>query len=179
MGKKNPGDKGCVVFGLYDGEEQNKSSACLECKKANKKLFNACIKSGIKFMGNNVATLDEFQVIKPKEINKAYKRMKKHMGPEQEKPQMNKDLEICINPPTTDKKQVVRGGQTVGILVTAKKLLSEGKSYKEVLGTLIGIYMAVLRDPKRAKHNAQSTIFNALKRLDLKKANNELGYEKA
>jgi hypothetical protein len=184
--KKNPGDESCVAFGLYNGTNQNATSACLECKKLNKKLFNACIKSGKEFMGVNVAVgRGDKTFTTTKAINntlkiKPRKERTKKMVPEQDKSKTDKDSDTYswVSPPITKKKQVVRSGQTVGVLETAKKLLTEGKSYNEALGTLIGIYMAVLRDPKRSKHNAQSTVFNALKRLGLKKADNEKGYEK-
>jgi len=81
-------------------------------------------------------------------------------------------------PVAKKKRTVVRNDQTVGILDRAKSMLSSGTPYGTVFETLITTYIEIGREPRRAKHNAQSTMFNAMKRLGLKRADNEVGYIK-
>jgi hypothetical protein len=187
--KHKPGDESCVFFGATSHESAIGTPPCQECKKKAIKVYNSCVSLGNELLRTSVGvdkngktftkigSLNEFSLIKPLAIKKVTERGKKHVETEQPKSEIDKSLE-AVTPPKTEKKTVVRDGQAIGVLETAKKLLTDGKSYKEVLGTLIGIYMNVSREPKKAKHNAQSTMFNAMKRLGLKKANNDLGYEK-
>ncbi len=59
-----------------------------------------------------------------------------------------------------------------GILKAAKDMLSLNKPTKEIFETLIGLYIKAGKDPKHAKHNAQSTLFNARKKLGVKPNDN-------
>lgn len=182
--KKDSGNPKCVVFGCYNGDDQNTSTICQDCKKKNEKLFNACIKAGIELLSMSVTVDDSGKTIFKKGGLDSPFKIKPRGDVKKMKPE-KKNVVQCNcgeceseHPRPDGPAQVVRSGQTVGVLDTAKKLLSEGKSYNDALKALINVYMGVLRDPKRAKHNSQSTLFNAMKRLGLKKANNDKGYEK-
>jgi len=183
IAKKKPGDKSCVMFGCVDGKTAQQSPKCKQCAEINSELYKKCTEEGSILLNRSVrvdsngktiiGTSNKQSITKPLTTKKVTERGKKHMEPEKEK------LEQTEKKKTEKKKTtVVRGGQTVGILETAKNFLLEGKSYNDVLQSLIVIYLGTGRNPQKAKHNAQSTVFNALKRLGMKKADNDLGYEK-
>jgi len=184
IAKKKPGDKSCVMFGCVNEETSKQSPRCKQCAKINPELYKECMKEGNILLNTNIRvdvngkTFTEIKLPNKRSIIKPTERNERHMEPKVEKPEQmktNDNINLTKNlEQTGDKKTtVVRGGQTVGILETAKKLLLEGKSYNDVLQSLIAIYMGVGRDAKRAKHNAQSTVFNAMKRLGLKKPTEE------
>jgi hypothetical protein len=53
-----------------------------------------------------------------------------------------------------------------GVLGMAKIMLLGGKSGDEVLKALIARYLEAGKDAKQAKHNAQSTLFHAKRRVN-------------
>jgi len=59
---------------------------------------------------------------------------------------------------------------TAGVLSIAKKMITEGKDTEVIMQALIAAYMSGGKDAKQAKHNAQSCLFNARKKLAPKAA---------
>ena len=70
-------------------------------------------------------------------------------------------------------KMRTQDGYTKGVLKTAKEMFTAKKTYKEIFDALVTIYVTKGRTPAQAKHNAQSTCFNAMKLLGIQRSDAE------
>ena len=164
-------------------EETAKSRKCNRCQVNTPEVYKKCTKESDRLLststivGANGVTknaiipgrfntfgsiIDETVVVKekPVESNKVTKR------------KVNQKVKAM-----TEKNGVkaVKSGGAVGL---AKKLLNEGKNDGEVLAALIQYYITAGRDAKKAKHNAQSALFNAKKKPAVKDLNSNVAMTK-
>lgn len=140
----------CKFFGTRTEEKRTSATRCIECKKNSPKTFNNCIITSNELMNTSVLLdKDGNTIIKKHEIE-----------PEIEE----KPMEETNQTPSADqeKKEVKK---TAGVLNFATKLITDGKTDQETLAALIEIYTKSGKSAKQAKHNAQSTLFNAKKKL--------------
>jgi len=154
----------CKLFGLRSDEE-SKSKRCIGCKENSSALYKKCSIESRKFFNTSIIVNDEGktefvpyvpQVIKPKihEIKNCPNESLK--GNKMVIPEDPKEVH-------TERKE------TKGVLQIAKQMITDGKPDGKIFEALIKMYMNDGKTPKQAKKNAHCAIFNAKKKLGIKK----------
>lgn len=164
----------CEFFGARTPEKQATTRRCKQCLVDTPDLFNECARETAKLLdvsiildtdGNSVRVSNFVmpRVIrreKPVEI-KASKRRDKH----QEKKMNDEVMQTAAQGPIPKQVAKTKPWTTAGVLNIAKRMLFESKSTEEIMSALIAEYQRGGKDAKQAKHNAQSCLFNARKKL--------------
>jgi hypothetical protein len=149
----------CKFFGTMTEEKKGSRQRCTWCKANNPDMHFECVTS-YKELSEYIESIDKRDVAMTKVCRLVTKteegpptRRVKHV---QESKMTN---ETPIQPTTPKIKS------TNGVLAIAKSMLVDGKPIEQIMSALITEYRRAGKTAKRAKHNAQSCLFNARKKL--------------
>jgi len=163
----------CKFFGARTPEKQESTNRCRRCKEQTPDMFRECTIETNELLNTSVFIDRDgnttVRMGRPDPVERgdepvarssnAVRRVKR-----QEKPKMADET----TNPTQSQPATPKVKSTAGVLNIAKTMLADGKSNETIMQALIAAYMATGKDAKQAKHNAQSCLFNAKKKLEPK-----------
>jgi hypothetical protein len=154
----------CLLFGART-EDTEKLRRCTKCKNDTPDLYALCTKESEKLLSTSTVVVNGVtkNVIMPGRVDGFGSIIKGEDVPVKEKPVTNKITRKAKEKVMTN-ENVAKTNKSGGAVGLAKKLLSEGKKDGDILAALIQYYIDAGRDAKKAKHNAQSALFNAKKK---------------
>lgn len=163
----------CRFFGAITPERREKRRKCKICMDEHQKVFSDCIKVMNEILGTEILIIGGEEITNKLNIKDRGNEMNENIN----------DVNVTSGDSCgVDKKVVKIDGEsftvpkhgkgsrahvkeTKGVFDLAKKLVRDGKSDQEALVELINAYTSAGKNPKQAKHNAQSILFHAKKRV--------------
>lgn len=155
-------NRDCKFFGTMTEEKKGSRQRCTWCKANNPDMHFECITS-YKELSEYIESIDKRDVAMTKMCRLVTKTEEgpptRRVKRVQESKMTNETPIQPIQPMTPKVKS------TNGVLAIAKNMLIEGKPTEQIMSALITDYQRAGKTPKQAKHNAQSCLFNARKKL--------------
>jgi hypothetical protein len=154
-------DGPCKFFGFMVPEDRAVRKRCQTCKKEDILKYKLCVEEADKILNTTILPGDGGESETEEETNMSDELVQGRANGVKEQVDQNSD-EI-------EKASVKTPQKVVGVLDTAKSMLMESKEDGEIITKLISFYMSAGKTAKQSKHNAQSCLFNAKKKLGLSK----------
>lgn len=142
----------CKFFGARTQEKRESTNRCKDCLTSTPSMYKSCTIESNKLIMTPVGVGSKPADEEMNDNEKSNVKEKK----------MSEDTPIQSKPVTP------KVASTAGVLGIAKKMLAENKSTEEIMTALIAEYQKAGKNPRQAKHNAQSCLFNARKKLQPK-----------
>ena len=148
----------CKFFGARTPEKQESTDRCRTCNAERHDLFVACTKESAELIGTSVLV---DQSITSQNGNESFDVSFKHSNWRTKR----RETKMADETPIQQQPIKPKVQTTAGVLGIAKTMIAEGKSTEEIMAALITAYQRAGKTPRQAKHNAQSCLFNARKKI--------------
>jgi hypothetical protein len=152
----------CKFFGTMTEEKKGSRQRCTWCKANNPDMHFECVTS-YRELSEYIESIDKKDVAMTKMCRLVTKTEE---GPPTRRVKRVQESKMTNETPiqpiqsTTPKIK-----STSGVLAIAKSMLVDGKPIEQIMSALITEYQRAGKTAKQAKHNAQSCLFNARKKL--------------